>query len=101
MTAVIRVDSSALRQVVPRTMDVAGRIDQILSELDAAIGPQGPCWGDDETGRSFGAVYVPAVDLVRHAFGDLREGVASIAESLRVTADNADAVDVRSADRMG
>jgi hypothetical protein len=100
MGEVTRVDLPALRRVQPRVEDIATGVRAALAELVGALDAEGPCWGADETGQTFNAAYGPAVATVQQGFGEFGRGVDSVARALSLVADQAEAVDTRSASQL-
>jgi uncharacterized protein YukE len=97
----IRVNSHGLRAAQPMVAQSAGAIRATLGQLVRALDAEGACWGADATGQTFAASYVPAMQTTRQAFADLHAAVDSIAGSLLIAADNADATDSRAGRRLG
>ena len=100
MSPVLVVDPDGLRGTAPRFDAVAVDVQDALARLSAVLDSEGVCWGNDQTGVSFGASYDPLAERTRAAFALLGEGVAEVAAALRVAADNVDGADGRAADRM-
>jgi uncharacterized protein YukE len=71
-----------------------------LSQLQGTLDDEGPCWGSDETGRTFESAYGPAVTTMQDGLTELGRAVDSIAQALSVVADQAEAVDGRTATRL-
>lgn len=95
-----RVDVPGLRLAQPRVEEIATGVFATLTTLQGALAAEGPCWGSDETGRTFDAAYHPAVATVHDGFTELGRAVDSIARALSLVADQAEAVDGRTASRL-
>ncbi|SES47187.1 WXG100 family type VII secretion target [Actinokineospora terrae] len=50
--------------------------------LTDALSAQGACWGGDESGQAFAKDYVPAVEGMTQAFGDLATALQAIKTAL-------------------
>jgi hypothetical protein len=100
MTGTMRVDPAGLRGCGPAFANLSTLIGATLGRLGDRLDAEGPCWGADETGATFQASYGPAASTVREALPGLRDGVASIGESLLAAADNVEAAEDRTSSRF-
>ncbi|RZS33865.1 hypothetical protein EV193_11015 [Herbihabitans rhizosphaerae] len=57
---------------------LADRAATIHKELNAALESAGPCWGDDEVGRSFAAAHTASADTALGDLGGLAEKLGDV-----------------------
>ena len=91
----VLVDAAGLRAGEPTVRAIATSIGTVLAQLDTALVREGACWGADEVGQTFAAAYQPAVDAMRQALTDLRDGAVGIADALLTVAANAEQAEDR------
>jgi hypothetical protein len=94
------VDPDGLRGTALRFDALAVDVQDALATLSAVLDSEGSCWGNDQTGVSFGSSYGPLAERTRAAFALVGEGVAEVAAALRSAADIVDGADGRAADRV-
>jgi hypothetical protein len=65
---------------------LAERAKAIHTELTAALSAAGPCWGDDEAGRSFAAGHVEPAGQTLDRLGTLPGQLADVGDRFGTTA---------------
>jgi uncharacterized protein YukE len=100
MSDVMRVDSAALRQAVPRFAAVSSQLDGVFRRLAAALAAEGECWGADDTGKAFAKEYLPAAQQIADAGREVTDAVEDVGVRLVKVADLADAADARAGNRL-
>jgi uncharacterized protein YukE len=87
MTDQLRVDPGALRQAHPELIAVGDSVAATLARLTAALAIEGPCWGSDDTGRTFAAAYLPAGDAIRALLHGTAQRAQEIGAGVQAAAD--------------
>lgn len=86
MTAGFQVDPVALARHAGEFPALADRARAIHTELAAALSAAGPCWGDDEAGRSFAAGHVQPAGQTLDLLGTLPGRLADVGDRFGATA---------------
>lgn len=75
----IVADPERLRHARARMLDLADETGETRNRLDVTLAGEDRCWGTDEAGRAFEAVYAPASQAVRSMLGTAESGIHELA----------------------
>ncbi|GAA3043056.1 hypothetical protein [Actinokineospora globicatena] len=70
------------------------------TRLTDGLSAQGACWGGDESGKTFAKDYVPAVEGMTKAFGDLAAALQAIKKALTDSVASQQGTDTSSGDGL-
>jgi hypothetical protein len=100
----ITTRTDQLQSTAPQYDSVAQQVRQIYQTLVNALDVEGPCWGNDAQGQTFGGKYCPPAVSLLEQMGNTRQGLQSMVDGVCSWAKNyvdADQAATASASQIG